>query len=61
MSLVEQTLGMAKLEDGTPVTAEDSGLSRVRMGDAVGLKLDAGAAHLFNAQGRGYHADEAGQ
>jgi hypothetical protein len=27
------------------------------MGDAVGLKLDASAAHLFNAQGVGYHAD----
>lgn len=59
--LGERTLVYAKLEDGTPVTAEDSGLSRVRMGDAVGLKLDAGAAHLFNAQGVGYHADEAGQ
>jgi multiple sugar transport system ATP-binding protein len=55
--LGERTLVYAKLEDGTPVTAEDSGLSRVRMGDAVGLKLDAGAAHLFNAQGLGYHAD----
>ncbi|MFT4076366.1 MAG: sn-glycerol-3-phosphate ABC transporter ATP-binding protein UgpC [Asticcacaulis sp.] len=55
--LGERTLVYTKLEDGTAVTAEDSGLSRVRMGDAVGLKLDAGAAHLFNAQGVGYHAD----
>ena len=57
--LGERTLVYAKLEDGTPVTAEDSGLSRVRMGDAVGLKLNASAAHLFNAQGVGYHADGA--
>jgi multiple sugar transport system ATP-binding protein len=57
--LGERTLVYARLEDGTPVTAEDSGLSRVRMGDAVGLKLDASAAHLFNAQGVGYHADGA--
>jgi len=57
--LGERTLVYAKLEDGTPVTAEDTGLSRVRMGDAVGLKLDASAAHLFNAQGLGYHTDSA--
>jgi multiple sugar transport system ATP-binding protein len=57
--LGERTLIYAKLEDGTPVTAEDSGLSRVRMGDAVGLRLNAAAAHLFNAQGLGYHADGA--
>jgi multiple sugar transport system ATP-binding protein len=57
--LGERTLVYARLEDGTPVTAEDAGLSRVKMGDAVGLKLDAAAAHLFNAQGVGYHADGA--
>jgi multiple sugar transport system ATP-binding protein len=57
--LGERTLVYARLEDGTAVTAEDSGLSRVKMGDAVGLKLNAGAAHLFNAQGVGYHADGA--
>jgi multiple sugar transport system ATP-binding protein len=59
--LGERTLVYAKLEDGTPVTAEDGGLSRIRMGDAVALKIDSAAAHLFNAAGQGYHADEVGQ
>jgi len=55
--LGDRTLVYGRLKDGTAITAEDSGLSRVRMGDAVGLKLNAAAAHLFNAQGVGYHAD----
>ena len=59
--LGERTLVYARLGDGTPVTAEDSGLSQVRMGDAIALKIEGAAAHLFDADGRGYHAAEAGQ
>ncbi|MEI9904748.1 MAG: TOBE domain-containing protein [Asticcacaulis sp.] len=58
--LGERTLVYAKLKDGTAITAEDEGNSRVRMGDMVGLKIDAASAHLFDADGRGYHAADAG-
>ena len=59
--LGERTLVYAKLADGTPITAEDAGNSRIAMGDSVKLKVDAAAAHLFDGDGQGYHADEAGQ
>ncbi|ESQ93496.1 ABC transporter ATP-binding protein [Asticcacaulis sp. AC460] len=59
--LGERTLVYTKLADGTPVTAEDAGTSRVKMGDPVGLKIDAGSAHLFDGEGVGYHAPESGE
>ena len=57
--LGDRTLVYGRLKDGTAITAEDAGLSRVKMGDVVDLKLDVAAAHLFNTQGLGYHADSA--
>ena len=57
--LGERTLVYAKLSDGTPITAEDAGNSRVTMGDAIHLKIDSARAHLFSGDGSGYHADEA--
>ncbi len=57
--LGERTLVYAKLKDGTPITAGDSGLSRVVMGDVIGLKIDGASAHLFDEAGQGYHADAA--
>jgi len=56
--LGDRTLVYARLSDGLPVTAEDAGLSRVRAGDAVGLRIDGAAAHLFGPDGRGRHAVE---
>ena len=56
--LGERTLVYAKLKDGTSITAGDTGLSRVVMGDTIGLKIDGASAHLFDAAGRGYHADD---
>jgi multiple sugar transport system ATP-binding protein len=53
--LGERTLVYGRLKDGTAITAEDAGSSRVRMGDTVGLKIDGTAAHLFDAAGVGYH------
>ena len=53
--LGERTLVYGRLKDGTAVTAEDAGSSRVRMGDTVGLKIDGTSAHLFDAAGVGYH------
>ncbi len=55
--LGERTLVYGRLADGTAITAEDAGASRVRMGDTVGLRVDALAGHVFDAAGVGYHAE----
>jgi multiple sugar transport system ATP-binding protein len=57
--LGERTLIYARLSDGQPVTAEDEGYSAVKIGDEVPLKIDGGAAHLFGADGAGYHRADA--
>ncbi|MDC7677801.1 ABC transporter ATP-binding protein [Asticcacaulis machinosus] len=57
--LGERALIYARLSDGTAITAEDVGLSRLTIGDEVHLSIDAQAAHLFDADGRGYHAEAA--
>ena len=54
--LGDRTLVYALLADGRPITAEDQGNSRVRMGDTVTLAIDGAAAHLFGPDGRGHHA-----
>jgi multiple sugar transport system ATP-binding protein len=54
--LGERTLIYARLSDGQAITAEDEGYSRVAIGDAVGLRIDGGAAYVFGADGTGYHA-----
>jgi multiple sugar transport system ATP-binding protein len=56
--LGERTLIYARLTDGQPVTAEDSGNSRVRIGDEVTLKIDGASAHVFDADGAGYHRSD---
>jgi multiple sugar transport system ATP-binding protein len=53
--LGERTLIYARLKNGQPVTAEDEGYSEVRIGDEVALKIDGAAAHVFAADGTGYH------
>jgi multiple sugar transport system ATP-binding protein len=55
--LGERTLVYARLADGLPVTAEDVGTSMVKVGDNVGLHIDGAAAHLFDAEGNGHHAE----
>jgi multiple sugar transport system ATP-binding protein len=55
--LGERTLVYAALADGTLLTAEDRGDSTVQAGDAVGLVVDGRAAHLFAADGTGYHGE----
>ena len=57
--LGERTLIYARLTDGLPITAEDEGYSRVRVGDTIGLRIDGDAAHLFDAAGAGYHSEAA--
>lgn len=53
--LGDRTLLHVDLSDGSPLVAEDTGTSRVAPGDAVGLRFDASAVHLFDAE-RAYHA-----
>ena len=54
--LGERTLVYAALADGALLTAEDRGDSQVQPGDAVQLAIDGNAAHLFAADGSGYHS-----
>jgi len=54
--LGERTLVYARLSDGGAITAEDEGYSRVQVGETIGLSINGAAAHLFDAEGRGYHA-----
>lgn len=53
------TLIYAQLADGQEVIASDSGTSRVRMGDIIGVTIDGAAAHLFAADGTGHHPEPA--
>jgi multiple sugar transport system ATP-binding protein len=57
--LGERTLVYARLPDGQAITGEDSGDSRVKIDDEVPLKIDGGAAHVFDADGTGYHGANA--
>jgi multiple sugar transport system ATP-binding protein len=53
--LGDRTLVHVALADGTLLTAEDRGDSAVQAGQAVGLDVDGSGAHLFAADGKGYH------
>jgi multiple sugar transport system ATP-binding protein len=57
--LGERTLVYARLTDGQPITAEDEGDSRAKIGDEVSVRIDGAAAHVFDSQGTGYHRSEA--
>ncbi|WP_114951252.1 ABC transporter ATP-binding protein [Sphingosinicella terrae] len=57
--LGDRTLVYARLANGEEVTAQDEGNSRIRMGDRIGLAVDGKAAHLFDADGTGHHAEAA--
>jgi multiple sugar transport system ATP-binding protein len=55
--LGERTLVYARLKDGLAITAEDAGDSRVQVGETIALAINGAAAHLFDADGRGHHAE----
>ena len=55
--LGERTLVYAQLDSGPTLVGEDSGMSRVSIGDRIGFRFDPSAAHLFDDV-RGYHAVE---
>ncbi|MBX9458135.1 MAG: sn-glycerol-3-phosphate ABC transporter ATP-binding protein UgpC [Rhizobium sp.] len=54
--LGERTLAYCRLDDGSELIAQDVGRSDVRPGDRVRIGLDLSAVHLFDAEGRSYHA-----
>jgi multiple sugar transport system ATP-binding protein len=53
--LGERSIIYGKLKDGRSITAEDSGMTGVRVGDMVPLTIDGERAHLFGPDGTGYH------
>jgi len=55
--LGDRTLVYTRLADGLEVIAEDEGNSRLQMGETVRLSINGAATHLFDADGRGYHAE----
>jgi multiple sugar transport system ATP-binding protein len=55
--LGDRTLVYGRLADGQPITAEDQGFSRVKMGDTVPLTINGGAAHIFGPDGGGHHSE----
>jgi multiple sugar transport system ATP-binding protein len=55
--LGERTLVHVRLRDGTPVTAQDRGISTVEPGATVRLRFDGSALHLFDESGRAWHAE----
>ena len=55
--LGDRTLVYARLSDGLDVIAETEGNSRLEVGDTVALNIDGARAHLFDADGGGYHAE----
>ena len=59
--LGDRTLVYARLGDGLPITAEDEGNSRVKIGDKIGLRIDGAGAHIFGPDGVGHHAAETAQ
>jgi multiple sugar transport system ATP-binding protein len=56
--LGDRTLVYAKLADGQIVVAGETGQTRLRAGDALGLTFDGIKAHLFDETGHGFHARE---
>ncbi|HXV31916.1 MAG TPA: sn-glycerol-3-phosphate ABC transporter ATP-binding protein UgpC [Sinorhizobium sp.] len=58
--LGDRTLLYTRLKDGSVIVAEDIGNSRVAIGDEIALTLDGARTHLFDAEGRAWHNEEAG-
>ncbi|GAA4004415.1 ABC transporter ATP-binding protein [Sphingomonas humi] len=57
--LGDRSLVYAKLADGSAITGEDGGTSSLKSGDRIALTIDGGSAHLFGADGTGFHRAEA--
>ena len=55
--LGDRTLVYARLSDGQEITAQDVGLSDVRIGDRFGAMIMGDMAHVFAADGTGHHPE----
>ena len=55
--LGDRTLVHTRLEDGSVIVGDDIGKSTLEAGAPVRLKVDGSAVHLFDAEGRAYHAE----
>ena len=55
--LGDRTLVYAQLKDGTAITAQDGGRSQVAPGQELHLSFDTAQLHLFDASGKGHHAN----
>lgn len=53
--LGERTLVYVDLGERATIIVEDVGMSRVQVGDVIGVHIDAEGVHLFDEE-RGYHA-----
>ena len=56
--LGERTLVYSVLADGLEVIAQDEGVSRLQVGDRIGLRINGGAAHLFGPDGAAFHPEQ---
>ena len=54
--LGDRALVYARLRDGAALTYEAAGDTPLALGAAAGVACDPAHVHLFDAQGRGYHA-----
>ncbi|HWV22174.1 MAG TPA: sn-glycerol-3-phosphate ABC transporter ATP-binding protein UgpC [Devosia sp.] len=55
--LGDRTLVHTRLEDGSVIVGDDIGKSTLEAGAPVRLKVDGSAVHLFDAEGRAFHAE----
>jgi multiple sugar transport system ATP-binding protein len=55
--LGDRTLVYAQLSDGQEITAQDVGVSAVRIGDRIGTMIMGEMAHVFAADGTGHHPE----
>lgn len=55
--LGDRSFVYAQLSDGEAIIAQDLGTCRVRIGDRVGLRIDAAAIALFTADDTAWHPD----
>jgi multiple sugar transport system ATP-binding protein len=57
--LGERSIIYGRLKDGLAITGEDIGLTDIRVGNEVPLRIEGERAHLFGPDGTGYHRQEA--
>ena len=55
--LGDRTLVYARGADAQVLVYDEPGHAPVRVGDAIRVRIDGAAVHLFDAEGRAYHAE----